>query len=129
MTRSADLAIELDLGAPSRARRFVSEKLADWNATCRIDDALLLASELVTNAVEYGAAPASLRVAFGNEVIDIEVRDASIGRPVSGTLGAPLNEKGRGLALVEALADAWGVTDLDDLGKTVWFKLALPANT
>ncbi|RAY14883.1 ATP-binding protein [Actinomadura craniellae] len=103
------------------ARRFVGAAFARWG----LDDsaARLVVSELATNAVTHGSAgggPVVVRTFLsedGNPVI--EVWDRSPERPVV----PPPNhaaESGRGLFLVEQLADQWGVRPLNEGGKVVW---------
>ena len=125
MDRQARLPLPPDTAAPSRARRFVAEALLDWQVPDRIDDALLLASELVTNAVEHGSPPATLQIAYREPELLIEVHDASGRLPVLGRLDDPVAERGRGVAIVDAIADSWGVVDIPNDGKAVWCKLAL----
>jgi anti-sigma regulatory factor (Ser/Thr protein kinase) len=124
MQRSERHFIEPDRGAPAGARRFVTATLQGWDTAARLDDALLLTSELVSNAVEYGASPASLDISYDATVLRISVRDAGPGRPVLGRLDNPHSGQGRGIALVNAVADDWGVEVTDERGKAVWFTLS-----
>jgi anti-sigma regulatory factor (Ser/Thr protein kinase) len=84
------------------------------------DRAVLLVSELASNAVVYaGTNPFEVRIRLAPSR-RIEIRDAS------GVLPAMLDPsfedaRGRGLRIVEALADAWGVCS-DENGKVVWFE-------
>lgn len=110
------------------ARRFVREALASQNGVADVVE--LLVSETVTNAVLHtvsGAHGGTFEVACGryDGTIRVEVCDA-------GTPSAPQSRRqpcgatsGRGLALVDALADAWGVQG-DESGRTVWFELRVP---
>lgn len=86
----------------------------------------LLVSEVVTNAVKYGAVAdgiaISLRCADGTATI--RVSDDSTVRPVV-RRAKPSDLGGRGMELVERLADAWGVDVDARRGKTVWFRVAL----
>ena len=91
--------------------------------------AALLATELVTNAVVHGrAAPGrevGVRYVLGPGVLRVEVSDGGGAMPVRQTGVDPEADGGRGLLLVEALADAWGVeARAQGIGKTVWFELA-----
>lgn len=87
-----------------------------------VDEVLLLASELVTNAVCHGAAPVLLSVTWGDGSVRVEVADQSPARPVLKTVewDAP---SGRGLLLVDGLASDWGAL-ASGSGKTVWFTLS-----
>ncbi|MDC0773882.1 ATP-binding protein [Streptomyces sp. HD] len=90
--------------------------LADWH---RADDLLLCVSELATNALLHGAPPGRgflLRVRYDGDVLRVEVHDSGTGVPR--TPDDP-DEGGRGLLLVGALADKWGVGERNP-GKVVW---------
>lgn len=124
-----DVVVEADPRAAGSARRFLRRQLAAWDVdddTC--DTAVLLLSELVTNAIIHTDAPAEVRVVLGDGELRLTVRDH--GR--AGDTGAaerdadedPLRVHGRGLQLVDALAARWG-SERDAVGTTVWF--ALPA--
>ncbi|MGP3922771.1 SpoIIE family protein phosphatase [Streptomyces sp. 8N616] len=125
--------------APATARRFVRVALADW-AELRLpssevitdrlaEDAALLVSEMVTNAVVHAGTDVELvcrLVAAGEEDggaagLVVEVSDRHAARPV-GSQPPPAGEYGRGLQLVGALAESWGVSYRRGL-KTVWFRL------
>jgi anti-sigma regulatory factor (Ser/Thr protein kinase) len=91
------------------------------------DDAVLLVSEVVTNAVIHARTPLRLFLHDRPHLVRVEVEDASPDQPVTTTTttSAPdaLRASGRGLELVERLADAWGV-ESRRTGKVVWFELA-----
>jgi anti-sigma regulatory factor (Ser/Thr protein kinase) len=103
----------------------VRRALAAWGLDDPDGDAELLASELVANAAEHAAGPVSLtlRAGPGGRGITCEVTDTSPTQPVQREAG-PDAERGRGLAIVAALADASG-TRAGPAGKTTWFTLAL----
>ncbi len=87
------------------------------------EDILLLASELVTNAVRHGGGEVTVRLWAGPETIRVEVTDANPHRPLAADRG-PDAEEGRGLLIVRALASRWGSAPLrDGSGKTVWFEV------
>jgi anti-sigma regulatory factor (Ser/Thr protein kinase) len=88
------------------------------------DTAVLLATELVTNAVEHGRGSAQLDAAIQDHVIRLEVSDSSTVVPRPNTGVPDLDERGRGLLLLDALASRWGVQPRSD-GKTVWCELDL----
>ncbi|MGP4112056.1 ATP-binding protein [Streptomyces sp. 4N509B] len=88
------------------------------------DDAVLLVSELVGNAVAHaGAHVFGLRIRRRRGWVRVEVRDPSRALPCRLPVGET-DVSGRGLWLVEQLADRWGVDLLPD-GKTTWFELRL----
>ncbi|MEV0279962.1 ATP-binding protein [Streptomyces sp. NPDC050610] len=113
------------------ARLRVCEHLAAWGRSGdAVDAAMLVVSELATNAVRYGAlGEREFEVAV--TVLDdgscfVEVTDAERRSPVPRVAGDE-DESGRGLHLVEAVAETWGVWHRGRLGKTVWAVLAPPA--
>lgn len=114
--------------APSQARTFVAEQLhADLGELYEqslCDDALLLTSELVTNAVLHARTGVELSVVTGDHGIHVEVADDDPGLPRQRRAGLE-GLGGRGLALVAALAGDWGVR-LAPPGKVVWFDLPVP---
>ncbi|MEU7203546.1 PAS domain S-box protein [Streptomyces sp. NPDC045470] len=111
-------------GTPSsvpEGRRFLLRTLRAWGLATLADTALLLSSELLTNAVCHARGPLTLRVWYSARELGVEVVDGSTPRPRA-RVADTAEENGRGLMLVEALADAWG-TRPDAVGKTVWFTL------
>jgi anti-sigma regulatory factor (Ser/Thr protein kinase) len=110
-----------DASTPSRARRFVELALHRWNCAHVGDDVALLTSELVTNAVLHARSPVRVAIARVAGGVRVEVGDGSINAPVVSHY--PLDaQTGRGLAMVDAAASAWGV-DRRDGGKVVWFEV------
>jgi anti-sigma regulatory factor (Ser/Thr protein kinase) len=110
-----------DPGAPRRARRFVAQVLDDWGYQSLIDDAMVVASELATNAVMHAHSSFTLSLAAGREVVRISIRDASV-LPPARRESPPLASSGRGLGLVAGIATAWG-TEAVPGGKVVWAEL------
>jgi Histidine kinase-like ATPase domain len=70
----------------------------------------LVVTELVANAVVHGHAEPHLWVGWDGQTVNVEVEDDGPGRPVLQSLD-PMTPSGRGLALVDRIADAWGVED------------------
>jgi anti-sigma regulatory factor (Ser/Thr protein kinase) len=112
------------------ARHATRTALTGWGIESGgVADTALVVSELVTNAVRHGRVLGrlvELRLEFDMEkAVTVEVSDAGDRRPPQ-TAGHPadvaLAESGRGLALVAAFADAWGVRERV-VGKTVWARL------
>jgi anti-sigma regulatory factor (Ser/Thr protein kinase) len=127
----ATLRTELpaDLTSARQARSAVRKALAAWGMDHLADDAELLASELVANAAEHGdGKPIGLALRRhgepgGQPGITCEVTDGSPALPWRPDPG-PDSERGRGLAIVNALARSSGVR-ASQAGKTSWFTLAL----
>ncbi|MFH8573832.1 ATP-binding protein [Streptomyces sp. NPDC017993] len=109
------------------AREFVRAVLAGWGVGESAEAVLLCVSELATNAVRHGVPPGrGFRLWLRREAdgtLRVEVHDSGDGCPRVLTAG-PGDEGGRGLLLVEALADKWGVGERDP-GKIVWCEFAL----
>lgn len=82
------------------------------------DTLLLLISELVTNAVVHTGCPAVLRMLFGGPGVRVEVADAS-DRPPAPRHAEGDDTNGRGLELVDGLADRWG-WQREGAGKRIW---------
>ncbi|MCK8435652.1 SpoIIE family protein phosphatase [Streptomyces sp. D2-8] len=115
------------------ARSFVRDTLQGWGFADIVDDAVVLTSELVTNAVVHAGTSADVLCLRSDEGARIEVADRYPEReiPLQGTainMGSPDREGGRGLQLCAALAGRWGV-EYTPTHKTVWFQLDLPART
>lgn len=107
-----------DRSAPATARRHVEHRAAALPPDAR-RSALLLVSELVSNAVLHGKGRILLSIAMSGARCRIEVSDEGGGRPQQRADPGP--EGGWGLRLVAALAASWGVDD----GRTaIWFELA-----
>lgn len=128
-----DAAVEhLDLdpvpASASLARRFVQDALAEVEPEVR-ETALLLASELVTNAVLHARTPVQIGITVDDRQAMVCVSDRS---PHSGEVVPKPHSRtrpgGRGLALVADLAEQWGTATYSG-GKTVWFLLSLVPNT
>jgi anti-sigma regulatory factor (Ser/Thr protein kinase) len=91
--------------------------------------AALMVSELATNAVKHGGSDFDVLVERTSAEIHIEIADTGGGSPTV-RRASPQDSSGRGLHIVEALADQWGVRQADGgTGKIVWFTLSLaPTN-
>lgn len=109
------------------ARRFVRDTAGAAVPSSLIDDAVLLASELVTNAVRHADGspddPIEITVSIDERALAVSVRDRGVGfepeePPVRSDQG------GWGLNLVRSLSSRWGVTPREP-GTEVWFELEL----
>src|SRR5882757_8194284 len=122
-----------DFPAVSETRRLLRDHLRRWGVPALVDTAELLATEVLTNALQHtgGGAVLIATLSPGPEHrLRVEVHDSAAHRlrtPVrAGAGGAAVGGEhatsGRGLILVQALADAWGTSVLGT-GKVVWFEL------
>ena len=106
----------------AEARRLVAGYLRDSGEEDG-EVAVLLVSELVTNAILHGRAPLELRAQTAGAGLRVEVYDHDPATPPILRHDFDLTEPGgRGLQLVDTLADRWGWTE-NDGGKVVWFEL------
>ena len=121
------LVLHDDPRSVGRARRFLRGFVADENFSADvIDTAELCLSELATNALMHSEGGTyELRVTLDGPLLTVAVRDRGQGTQTvaeATTDDDPLMISGRGLQLVEALADRWG-SERDALGTIVWFAL------
>jgi signal transduction histidine kinase/DNA-binding response OmpR family regulator/serine phosphatase RsbU (regulator of sigma subunit)/anti-sigma regulatory factor (Ser/Thr protein kinase) len=118
------MAITPEPAAVPRARRFVTTTFERWEMPhALIRDAVLLVSELVTNAIVHGRPPIELVVRRTADHVVIEVDDGATVLPRKLRPTAE-DEHGRGLQLAALLADRWGTRPLRD-GKSVWCVLTI----
>jgi len=108
-----------DHRAPRAARAFIAGELASGTLPdgVPVDDVVLIASELVTNAVRAGAAWVDLTLRVTGRRVDLVVTDDACGLPVMATADREA-VGGRGLRIVDELADTWMVTPREK-GKVV----------
>lgn len=112
------------------ARSFVRDTLQGWGFADIVDDAVVLTSELVTNAVVHAGTAADVLCLRTEDGVRIEVADRYPEREIAlqsapVNMGSPDREGGRGLQLCAALAGRWGV-EYTPTHKQVWFQLDLP---
>jgi anti-sigma regulatory factor (Ser/Thr protein kinase) len=88
-----------------------------------LDRALLLTSEVVTNAVLHARTPLTLTIHDDGTRLRVDVEDGDERPPVKLPQSGPSG--GFGMHIVEQLSDNWGVAPRDD-GKVVWFEMAVP---
>ena len=122
---TASLTLPPSVQSVRKARHFLRDACqANGVPAAVLDDAALLTSELVSNAVLHGRSEIRLVVEQHTGLLRVSVLDENSRRP---TLVAddPDALDGRGLALVEGIASSWGVHD-EPIGKAVWFELELP---
>ena len=109
-----------------QARQHINATLRRWQLEHLAETARLLTSELVTNAVLHARTPMTLAMESTSAGVRISVTDGS---PIPPALRrhSVTATTGRGLRLLDQLADAWSVEDREG-GKTVWFTLSSAAN-
>ena len=112
------LHLPADKSSPRRARQFVDQVLHRWHRDGAIDRLALIASELVTNAVNHAPTEIAIELEGREGSLYLEVFDRSDGRPFFRDED-PTSPGGLGLPIVEALASSWG-TRLREGGKGVW---------
>ncbi|MGH9227437.1 MAG: ATP-binding protein [Acidimicrobiales bacterium] len=102
------------------ARAFVRDTLSRWGEVAALDDTLLVASELFTNAVLYGSGWIDVYVTLDPQSLRIAVVDEGQRAPVPVPGPDPATGSGRGLRIVDALASDWG-SNFDPSGRNrVW---------
>ncbi|GAA4346881.1 ATP-binding protein [Angustibacter luteus] len=109
----------------SRVRHALAAALSDWGVGDDDSDvAVLLTSEIVTNAIRYGGPPMELHAELHGVDLRVSMDDGGHD-PVVPTENVRWDARGgRGLHLVEALSNRWGVLN-GGRGKQVWFELKL----
>ncbi len=107
--------------SPGKARRFVDSTLHEWRCDHYVEVASLLVSELVTNAVLHAGTTIHVVIRVHGNRLRVEVHDGDARLPATKHY-SPLSATGRGLLLVERMADDWGALPILT-GKLVWFEL------
>ncbi|KKZ75239.1 ATP-binding protein [Streptomyces showdoensis] len=124
-------------GVVARCRDFTAEALADWGwippeteeAGERVEDVLLLVSEVVTNACLHAGGPEELVLRHGQGRLRVEVADGSPEHPRSQVPRSPGTPGGHGLMVLDRLAGDWGTVDKEPeaVGKVVWLEVSRPS--
>jgi anti-sigma regulatory factor (Ser/Thr protein kinase) len=115
----------LAVGSASAARRFVVDELTRTAAagTDVVDDVGVIVSELATNCIRHARTGFVVTVDNSRDALRVEVTDSGAGVPAVRSPG-PREPSGRGLQLVQALSDEWGLAPGPRGGKTVWFTVS-----
>ncbi|MFF0203971.1 SpoIIE family protein phosphatase [Streptomyces sp. NPDC005017] len=121
--RIAEWDVPAEPAAVARVRAAVTRRLAEWGLEEMTFGTELILSELVTNAIRYGAAPLRVRMLYDRTLV-CEVFDSSNTAPHL-RYAAMTDEGGRGLFLVAQLAERWGTRYVAD-GKVIWAEQPLP---
>lgn len=120
---SASVDLPFDARAASTAREVLRGLLLAWGHDRQADDAAVVVSELVTNAVQHAGEHGQLQLALRvtGDVLRLELADGSSQRPVTREV-VDSDEGGRGMRIVDELTARWGV-DVNGAGKRVWVEL------
>ena len=129
VTPRKTIALAPDADAPAVARDFVLSTCDDWGLRRVAKLATLIASELVTNAVIHARTPSIMTLQRDQRALHVSVQDNDprpMYRPAPGATGAHNGDHGRGLLILDAMADCWGTLPTAT-GKVVWATVELPA--
>jgi anti-sigma regulatory factor (Ser/Thr protein kinase) len=113
--------IPSDTCALAGARRAVSRQIEHWGVLVDVGAVRLLVSELLANAILHGRPPIELSVALRPGAVRVTVADGSTD-PLAPAGPSATGDSGRGLLLLDRLADRWGTESLPE-GKLVWFEV------
>ncbi|MGN6330643.1 MAG: ATP-binding protein [Motilibacteraceae bacterium] len=132
--RSRHYVLPATVTSVTRARNDVRALLREWRLTAVEDDAALVVTELVGNAVRHGRGEVKMVVLLHDHHLRLEVHDAGQVVPVAAVASARTTrpeheqghgENGRGLRIVEALTERWGIVEHGS-GLLAWCEMALP---
>lgn len=116
--------LDNDLRAPREARVAVAHFLSKAHLTQLTDDAQLLASELVTNAVRHARGPIEVRAYVRDGFLRLEVGDSAADVAPTPRAADPDDESGRGMELIDKLSVRWGWRVRGPV-KVVWLDLPM----
>ncbi|WP_426367349.1 ATP-binding protein [Streptomyces sp. E-08] len=131
-TRTRRYELAAGDGVVRECREHTQRALSEWFGAggapgeVAAEDALLLVSEIVTNALTHGGVPYELQLDRTGGRLWVQVSDTSPVRPRPHGRHHPDRPSGHGLYLLGRLSDAWGCLPRDS-GKAVWFELEVPA--
>ncbi len=108
----------------TEARQFAAHHLSGSVTAQALEDVVLAISELATNAIKHAHSSFVLSLDLTEEMLRVEVTDAD-SRPVVVPSAVALADTGRGLRIVQALADQWGIDASSPGSKRVWFTVRL----
>ncbi|MEH6374777.1 ATP-binding protein [Streptomyces sp. KLMMK] len=110
-----------------QVRRIVSAQLRYWNLDPLIDPAALCVTELLTNVHQHAEpdkrCTVEIDLVLDRLTVSVRDHDPRLPRVADPDAGST---HGRGLALIAAVSDSWGVQERHDGGKVVWFSLPVP---
>jgi len=109
------------------ARHFVLQAVGDIPARLR-DAVAVMTGELTMNAIEHARTGFTITVTLSGGIIRVEVTDGDQNHPVPRPMPPPSSPRGRGLPILDHLADDWGITPAPhSRGKSIWFTIAMPS--
>lgn len=115
-----------EAASPARARDFVERYLNQRDLPYLVDASCLVVSELVTNAVVHARTPIRVSIEELAHFVKLMVYDESADLPVLSRAGrVGIDESGRGLLLVDAVSEDWGIDLAGDEGKCIWALFAV----
>jgi anti-sigma regulatory factor (Ser/Thr protein kinase) len=116
------------VASAGQAREFARDTVSRWQVGPAADDVVFVVHELVTNAVVHGTGPINLSLTCDGDVVHVDVSDGSARLPVR-RRASQTRSGGRGIALVSAIALAWGTSPHGSDGKSVWADIAVAGST
>ncbi|TNH28645.1 ATP-binding protein [Micromonospora orduensis] len=119
--RRAHLCLPADPQSPAAARKLVARHCRTWGMETVVDRAMVVTSELISNAVLHARTDIDITVTAMEKALRISVRDRAADAPhaAAPTAASQVSEGGRGLPIIAALTTRWGFFAFGD-GKTVW---------
>lgn len=126
---SASLTLPAALPSARKARTFTAQTMRLWGETEElVEAAVLIVCELATNAIRHGSGLVTLRLLLEPHALHIEVHDGSTITPVRRAAGHD-EDCGRGMLIVDALAETWSCGRAPGGGKWVCATVARPTPT
>jgi anti-anti-sigma regulatory factor len=118
--RRESLALEPVVGAARRCREMITGACARWELVDLAGPACIVATELVNNVVAHAHTRMIVLLAARDAGLSVAVRDDSATEPAfTGAPVSPTSYGGRGMLLIDSVAERWGSVHLED-GKVVW---------
>jgi|SRR5579884_1347883 len=127
LCRYGEITLAPQATAPAQVRTWLRERFAEWELPDSLDDLQVVVSELVTNAVLHARSTVGVEVSAGEGLIEVAVADFDDRPPEVRQPDEERDEGGRGLVLVSALSDEWGVSHRAR-GKQIWVRVPVPKN-
>lgn len=119
-TGAVQVELAQDRRAAGQARRAARDVLVAWCLSGLVDAVVLAASELVTNAVRHGRPPVRMELQRQENQVRLDVHDGNPTEPPTAPADADdVAESGRGMGIVQAVADDVAVEQVEDDGKVV----------